>query len=55
MQQPLLSIEILLLITVSLIIIIIIIIIITDFITFHGWLFRAIMNKNVIKILNIKK
>ena len=52
MQQPLLSIEILLLITVSLIIRIIII---TDFITFHGWLFRAIMNKNVIKILNIKK
>ena len=54
MQQPLLSIEILLLITVSLIIIIIIIII-TDFITFHGWFFRAIMNKIVIKILNIKK
>ena len=53
MQQPLLSIEILLLITVSLIIIIIIII--TDFITFHGWLFREIMNKNVVKILNIKK
>ena len=35
---------------IMIIIIIIIIIIITDFITFHRWFFKVIMNKNIIKI-----